>query len=844
MGVAYNPRIVTNGLVSSFDATNLNSFPTTTPINEHGWAEWYCFVTSTATYSIVSSGVSIVEKQSNGTLTTMVATSSGPTRGTITITAGRTYYGVGGPINLVVEDQHHMIAPLTMVGTQFIWWAARNTPGTVYVYSPFENATIKYWDNPASGGITNTSPTGTFTLNSGTSTTFSITTPVNFEVIDTFYMTSTVPILASTTQNGTDKTILSPASKYVYQRFLTLDATVIQSTPASRQGGCVSDPTHSVMSQSIADGSGGDCTQGLGLEFLGDRYSWGNVLSDYTISVPYVGIVTTSYWNGSAWVTWDTHNASAASLTTPWLEVRDGNNGPGVAGNLISGGAANMASGATLWKWEGTVPFYLCINDSVDDEFSVLGWMNNRVTTRNTNQYLQDIINSNNKLAVHGSILHTGVGIATGVGIGSTVSNGYYRFPNNQVSNYLMDASYPMPTGNHTISCWFRSNFSSVNQTPYTYSINGDNTYLLLTDLATSIVPHSFGDRYPITVPSMLNKWCNFARTRVATNGLEVYYMNGTNVGSRIVSPNTTAGANGFLIVGQEADSSPTGNSGGSFDTNQNLDGDFARLDVYNRALNLSEVRQNFNAARPRFGQDFGAEVPPIVSNGLVFHVDASDPISNSGISTTAWYDISGRDNHLYWSGLRAPEFSNYGNNVVLNTANTYTTARAVISSSYNGMRTGQTAYTAFAIFRPNRLDSSKILVSFGPTNNNCGGQKVHPIAIGGGGKFVGGACGALGTWNSSVGATPTTSRFWCVATTYDGTTESVYVDGVLEKTAAMTSNTPVSSTNAISLGWLAIDGAFYSMDARIGTIMIYNRSLTAVEIQQNFNALRGRFGI
>ena len=846
MGVAYNPQIVTDGLVSTFDATNLNSFPDTTPIKEHGYAEWYCFENGTVTYSIVDAGVSIIEKQSNGTLTTVVSTSSGPTRGTFAATAGRTYYGSGGPIFLVVEDQHHRISPLTMAGTQFIWWIVRESPGTIYCYSPFKDATIKFWHLPTSGGITNTTQTNIQTLNAGSQTTQTITKTLSNSDYEIVFITSTEPILVSAAcSNNADRTILSPASKYVYQRFSANNSNVIQLAPSSSQTGAVHHPTHSVMAQNIADGNGYDSEQGLGLEFLSDRYSWGNTLSDYTISAPYNGTITTSYWDGSAWQVWDTHTISAATLESPSVIQRNGNSGPGVWGGDISGSSADMVSGTTtLWKWEGTVPFYLCINDSVADELTLRGWMASRLQTRNTNQYLQDIINPDNKLAVHGSLIHTGVGIETGSGIGRTVTNGYYKFPNDQVTNYLMDTSYPMPTRDHTISCWFRSNFTSTNQTPYTYSINGDNTWLCFTDSSVSIVPHSFGDRYPVTVPSMLNKWCNFTRTRVATNGLEVYYMNGAQVGSRIVQANRTAGANGFLIVGQEADTAPTGNNNGSFATNQNLDGDFARLDVYDRALNISEVKQNFNAARPRFDQDFGAEVLPIVSNGLVFHVDASDPISNSGISTTAWYDISGYENHLYWSGSVAPEFANFSNNAVLNTSNVSTSLRPIISNTYNGMRIGQTAYTAFAIFKPNSTTSRKILMSFGPANSNCSGQNVHPIVINNNGKFGGGACGGLGTWSDATGVTPTTSRFWCVATTYDGTTERVYVDGVLDKTAAMTTNTPVSSSNAIGYGWIRDDGATYSMAASIGTMMLYNRALSSFEVEQNFNALRGRFGI
>ena len=159
-------------------------------------------------------------------------------------------------------------------------------------------------------------------------------------------------------------------------------------------------------------------------------------------------------------------------------------------------------------------------------------------------------------------------------------------------------------------------------------------------------------------------------------------------------------------------------------------------------------------------------------------------------------------------------------------------------------MRTGTGSYTAFSFFRPNQSTNQKILVSFGPANNSCSGQNIHPIAINNG-KFVGGSCGGFGTWNNSTGVSVTTTRFWCVATTYDGTTERIYVDGILDKTASsFTNNTPVSSSNAIAIGWIRDDGASYSMDASIGNIMIYNKTLYVNEIKQNYNALKGRFGL
>jgi len=234
---------------------------------------------------------------------------------------------------------------------------------------------------------------------------------------------------------------------------------------------------------------------------------------------------------------------------------------------------------------------------------------------------------------------------------------------------------------------------------------------------------------------------------------------------------------------------------------------------------------------------------PKIVTNGLVLSLDAADINSYPGSGTT-WYDTSGYVNNLSWTSP-APSFAKFNGSTVLRTTNIASSLRAVRSTTYNGMRINNGSYSVFSFFKPNSTASNKILISFGPANSNCSGENVHPIAIGANGKFVGGTCGGLGTWSSSTGVTPTTDRYWNVCTTYDGNTETVYVNSAFDKSASsFTNSTPVSAANAISLGWIRDDGALYVMDADIGIILIYNRALSIDEIAQNYNVTKGRFGL
>lgn len=580
MAVNYNTRIATNGLVALFDAGNPNSINTPSPA-DHGYTEWYAMESwSVATYSIVSAGVSIAQRTSGGVVTTVVPASTGPTRGTIAITAGNVYYGVGGPINFVVEAEHQALVPLTMAGTEF--WShvdARSVTGTFYVYSPFSTANVKFFVGTA-GGITGT-PTSTATVNAGTRTTFTMNAVL---ATTDCWISSDVPIIVSLMGAGWDKTILSPMARYVYQRFNAGRFNTTNGTlPTSYEGAFVTyDSSYNVMNMNIADGSGGDAAQGIGYEYLSDRYSWGSVLSDYVVVAPYPNtVIDTYYWNGSAWVKWDSHYLMNGTQTNPESASRDATNGPGVPATNLSGGIANMASDATLWKWEGTKPFYLCINDNGDDEFTVLGWLSTRSpNTRYTNIW-KNVVSETNNLTIYG---------------GAWVIPGYVSFRNNQTVQYAMNSSFPIPTGDITLECWFNSSFIQMNQTPYTYSVNGDNTYLLYTESSTQISPHTFGDKIVLTVPDMTNRWCCFTRTREMKTGIEYYYMDGVQVGTRTISAGVSAVSNGHLIIGQEADA-----TGGGFDPNQNLDGNFSRLSIYNRVLSANEVLQNFNAIRGRY---------------------------------------------------------------------------------------------------------------------------------------------------------------------------------------------------------------------------------------------------
>ena len=566
------PVIPTSNLVLDFDAANSKSYmyyPSAS--TDHGISNWYCFVSGTATYSIITANVSIFQNN-NGVITTVVAGTANPQRGTVAVTQGCTYYG-NGPIFLLVEDQQHSITPTSLAGTKFIYLSARNGPGTIYVYSPYATTVVSFYDATANG--VNSTATSTVTIHKGESAIITQAVIGNW-----CWISSTNPIIASVTQNGADKTVLVPASSYVYNRYLAYYNTTVNSTATSTIGTyVVYDTTYPIMNMTIADGAGGDCCQGLGYQHLCDTYSWGNACSDYVIVAPYNVTVTASYWSGSAWVVWETH-VLTGTQTSPGYVARDGTLGVGVAATVINGAAAYMASGATLWKWEGTNPFYICINDTADGEFSMMGWMAAKTQRTSADYALIDSVSGTIGTLVNGPTYSSLLG-------GSIIFDG---------SNYISCGNLGTFYSTGTISMWINSavmaNWNNCFHTHYTGSasnvgIRFEETalggfYVVIGNDSATYTIHNY-----ITSGMLTNTWYNIVLVWNVSGNNVVGYLNGTQVFNEAQT--------------YWATTLPTVTIGAGYGGARLWNGSISNVGIYNTALTADDVLRNFNALRGRF---------------------------------------------------------------------------------------------------------------------------------------------------------------------------------------------------------------------------------------------------
>jgi hypothetical protein len=71
----------------------------------------------------------------------------------------------------------------------------------------------------------------------------------------------------------------------------------------------------------------------------------------------------------------------------------------------------------------------------------------------------------------------------------------------------------------------------------------------------------------------------------------------------------------------------------------------------------------------------------------------------------------------------------------------------------------------------------------------------------------------------------------------------NIYINGILDRTlSSITGDIRIQQTYQVMLG--SFVGDSYQLTGRIGNTKIYNRPLSATEIQQNFNAMRERYNI
>lgn len=222
---------------------------------------------------------------------------------------------------------------------------------------------------------------------------------------------------------------------------------------------------------------------------------------------------------------------------------------------------------------------------------------------------------------------------------------------------------------------------------------------------------------------------------------------------------------------------------------------------------------------------------PNVVDSGLVLSLDAGNARSYPGSGTT-WTDISsgGRTGTL----TNGPTYSaNNGGAIVFDGTNDY------VETTYTPGTIS--AHTMSCWINKTNLEYSFILSK----STSYYGLEIYPTVI-----YVN-----VGVGSFNYGEVSYNTNGWQnIAFTYDGSQTGnsnrlkIYFNGN-NQTATYGGTIPasVNVSDVMQIArryWGPTFGQAEYSSGSVAQLSVYNRALTAAEIAQNFNALRGRFGI
>jgi len=256
-------------------------------------------------------------------------------------------------------------------------------------------------------------------------------------------------------------------------------------------------------------------------------------------------------------------------------------------------------------------------------------------------------------------------------------------------------------------------------------------------------------------------------------------------------------------------------------DNNYHQTMDIAVFKVYNRALSQAEINKNYNLFRKRFYPEEN-----IVSNGLILNLDLGNYSSYRGTGTSIT-DLSGIGNT--GTLINGPVFSSANAGILsFDGVDDHIDVPSITSVS-GDFTVGIWFYTtATADVYYKRLVDLDYVTGFwlgrnANTNSWGGGILESNLPYGIYLPF------ANGQWHYLVSIR-------------SGTTHILYGDGTSSTTSNTVSSGNLSATRLFIAREPGSSASYFN--GNIAQVQIYNRALSATEVQQNYNALKQRFGL
>ena len=378
--------------------------------------------------------------------------------------------------------------------------------------------------------------------------------------------------------------------------------------------------------------------------------------------------------------------------------------------------------------------------------------------------------------------------------------------------------SQPLPNDNAIYGIAGKRVINEVNG--YTLMLRGGNYNGVLARLSTS--GQSLVDIVPITNYSNILSNGNYHQMVMTygTNDTGSLYIDGVLVGQSIAPNFDFNNASSAFKIGV-----------GDTNNNHPFNGNINSVSFYNKALTQAEISQNYYQA-------------PIVTNGLVFAVDAGNLVSYESSSLKAYsLSLSGSSTTAVSCSLvngLAFNLNNGGNFNFDGTDDQLLIEQTSAQSTGIRLGPGTTPWMVNAWIKTttggsNSIGSAPILT------NRSGGPVYCNMGIGAGGVMKYNRYN-LG-WLAETGSIAVNNNQWHMLSwvNLNNNTLNMYVDGIFDKNVPSTIENAFNPVDIIGASWA---GESFNGSIAFLSISISSSLYTTQNVQQTFNAQKGRFGL
>jgi hypothetical protein len=399
---------------------------------------------------------------------------------------------------------------------------------------------------------------------------------------------------------------------------------------------------------------------------------------------------------------------------------------------------------------------------------------------------------------------------------GPTYSNGYISLDGSNDVITIANSTSSNLSDNFTVCMWARIK-SAATSVPLGKYVGGSRGWEFVYDQYTAIFGgrNQTADGYKaasaIGTSVSTNLW--YFWTGVKSGTSMSVYLNGGLGGTTAWSSAGDMSATVPMYVGAE-------NNGGLY-----ANSDVSQILYYKRVLSADEIKQIYDSTKSRF-----IYTVPIVTSGLILNYDAGSNLSYQGSGST-WTDLSGLIRHgtiteaVYGGTGSTGYFAFDGSNDVV-TSSTFT-ANVTDKTLAGWVKLSSTSQTGGGLVTLETSGGTYFdSIVYNETSNGWGfGSNNY----------------ARTAWS---GISETSTSTWVyIAATYSDNNYKLYRNGVLIlNTTSFTTYNFNAAGNAL-VGKRHTGGSGAHLAGQISHAAIYNRALTANEVMQNFNAMKGRYG-